>query len=77
MLIADGPFAETKEQIAGYDIVECADLDEAIEIATRHPCARSARSRSGRSGGVTSDDGAAASRAFPEEWGRLVAARSG
>ena len=40
VLIADGPFAETKEQIAGYDIVECADLDEAIEVASKHPVAR-------------------------------------
>ncbi len=40
VLIADGPFAETKEQIAGFDILECADLDEAIEIAAKHPVAR-------------------------------------
>jgi hypothetical protein len=40
ILIADGPFAETKEQIAGYDILECADLDEAIEVAAKHPVAR-------------------------------------
>jgi hypothetical protein len=39
-LVADGPFAETKEQIAGYDIIECTDLDEAIEVAAQHPCAR-------------------------------------
>ena len=39
MLISDGPFAETKEQIAGYDVIECADLDEAIEIAAKHPTA--------------------------------------
>jgi hypothetical protein len=39
VLIADGPFAETKEQIVGYDIVECADLDEAIEVAAKHPVA--------------------------------------
>jgi hypothetical protein len=38
-LIADGPFAETKEQVAGYDVIECADLDEAIEVASRHPTA--------------------------------------
>jgi hypothetical protein len=38
-LVLDGPFAETKEQIAGYDIIVCADLDEAIEIASKHPCA--------------------------------------
>ncbi|WP_327047994.1 YciI family protein [Microbispora sp. NBC_01189] len=36
-LVTQGPFAETKEQIAGFDIIECADLDEAIEIASKHP----------------------------------------
>jgi hypothetical protein len=40
LVIADGPFAETKEQIAGFYIVECEDLDEAIEIAARSPGAR-------------------------------------
>jgi hypothetical protein len=40
ILVTDGPFAETKEQIAGYDIIECADLGEAAEIASRHPTAR-------------------------------------
>ncbi len=39
MLVADGPFAETKEQILGYDVIECADLDEAIYAASRHPVA--------------------------------------
>jgi hypothetical protein len=39
-LIADGPFAETKEQVAGYDVIECADLDEAIAVAAAHPTAR-------------------------------------
>jgi hypothetical protein len=38
-LVLDGPFAETKEQIAGFDIIDCADIDEAIEIASKHPCA--------------------------------------
>jgi hypothetical protein len=38
--VSDGPFAETKEFIAGYDILECADLDEAVEIAARHPVAK-------------------------------------
>jgi hypothetical protein len=37
VLLTDGPFAETKEQIAGYTILECADMDEAIEVAARHP----------------------------------------
>jgi hypothetical protein len=40
VLVSDGPFAETKEQIAGFDILECADLDEAIEVAGKHPAAR-------------------------------------
>jgi len=39
-IVTDGPFAETKEQIAGFDVLECADLDEAIEVAGRHPMAR-------------------------------------
>ena len=39
LLISDGPFAETKEVIAGFDILECADLDEAIEVARTHPMA--------------------------------------
>lgn len=39
-VITDGPFAETKEQIAGFDVLECADLDEAIEVASSHPMAR-------------------------------------
>jgi hypothetical protein len=37
---ADGPFAETKEQIAGFDILECVDLDETMEVASKHPVAR-------------------------------------
>jgi hypothetical protein len=39
LLVSDGPFAETKEQVAGYDVIDCADLDEAIEIASKHPTA--------------------------------------
>ena len=40
LVVADGPFAETKEQIAGFYIIDCEDLDEAIEIASRNPGAR-------------------------------------
>jgi hypothetical protein len=40
VLVTDGPFAETKEQIAGFDILECTDLDEALEAAAAHPMAR-------------------------------------
>jgi hypothetical protein len=39
-IVTDGPFAETKEQIAGFDVLECADLDEAIDAAAKHPMAR-------------------------------------
>jgi len=39
-LTADGPFAETKEQIGGFYLVDCKDLDEAIEVAARIPGAR-------------------------------------
>ena len=39
-LATDGPFAETKEQLGGFYIVECADLDQAIEAAARCPGAR-------------------------------------
>jgi len=38
--VTDGPFAETKEQLGGYYLVEAADLDEAIELAGRIPGAR-------------------------------------
>ncbi len=43
LLVTDGPFTESKEWVAGYDILECADLDEAIEYASRHPMARFGR----------------------------------
>jgi hypothetical protein len=36
-LTSDGPFAETKEQMGGFYLVECKDLDEAIEIAAKIP----------------------------------------
>jgi len=39
VLVTDGPFAETKEQLAGYYILDCADLDEALEWAAKIPSA--------------------------------------
>jgi hypothetical protein len=41
-IVTDGPFAETKEQIGGFFLVECADLDEAIDVASRVPVATKA-----------------------------------
>lgn len=35
--VTDGPFAETTEQIAGFMLMECKDLDEALDWAARHP----------------------------------------
>ena len=43
VLVTDGPFTESKEWIAGYDLIEAADLDVAIDIASRHPMARFGR----------------------------------
>jgi len=43
-LTLDGPFAETKEQLGGYYLVECKDLDEAIAIAKRIPSVRASGS---------------------------------
>jgi hypothetical protein len=40
MLITDGPFAETKEQLAGYYLLEARDLNEAIQLASKIPPAR-------------------------------------
>jgi hypothetical protein len=40
VVLSDGPFAETKEQVGGFDLIECRDLDEAIEVASKHPAAR-------------------------------------
>ena len=39
-MITDGPFAETREQLGGYFMVEAEDLNEAIKIATKIPGAR-------------------------------------
>jgi hypothetical protein len=37
VLLTDGPFAETKEHLAGYYVVECETLDDAIEVAAAVP----------------------------------------
>ena len=39
-IVTDGPFAETKELIAGFDVIDCDTLEEAIEIAAAHPVAK-------------------------------------
>ena len=42
-MVTDGPFAEAKEVILGFDILECVSIDEAVEIAAKHPMARAGR----------------------------------
>jgi hypothetical protein len=42
-MVTDGPFAETKEQLAGYYILDCEDLDEALAWAARIPTACAGR----------------------------------
>src|SRR5215204_7668483 len=39
-MVTDGPFAETKEVVGGFDILECGSLEEAVEIAAAHPIAQ-------------------------------------
>ena len=38
-MVTDGPFAETKDVVGGFAVIECADLDEAVEVAAGHPYA--------------------------------------
>ena len=39
-IVTDGPFAETKEAVGGFDLLDCASLEEAVEIAATHPLAQ-------------------------------------
>jgi hypothetical protein len=43
LMVTDGPFAECKEVIVGFDILECDSMEEAIAIAAKHPMARAGR----------------------------------
>ena len=42
-MVRDGPYAETKELIGGFDVIDCASRAEAVELASRHPMARFGR----------------------------------
>jgi hypothetical protein len=39
VVVTDGPYIETKDLMGGFDVLDCADLDEAIEVASKHPMA--------------------------------------
>ena len=43
LLVTDGPYTEAKEVILGFDILDCDSIEEAVEIASRHPMARAGR----------------------------------
>ena len=43
VLVTDGPFSESHEWIVGFDVLECRDLDEAIEVAASHPMSAGGR----------------------------------
>jgi hypothetical protein len=55
-VVTDGPFAESKEQIAGYMVLECADLDTAIGWAEKLPVRRSSVEVRAISDGTTEED---------------------
>jgi hypothetical protein len=40
VVVTDGPFVETSEVIGGFDVLDCASLAEAVEVAAKHPMAR-------------------------------------
>ena len=85
-LSTDGPFAETKEQLVGFYILECADLDEAIDWAAKIPAAARRRRRGPADPRARTEQDApprerrgrdragAVEAAFREEYGRVVAA---
>lgn len=43
VMVTDGPFTESKEWVVGFDILDCDNLDIAIDYATRHPMSRLGR----------------------------------
>ena len=74
-LLTDGPFAETREQLGGYYMVECDTLDQAIDAARRIPGALTGRDRGAADHGVRLTEVAhdAVARAFREGYGRALA----
>jgi hypothetical protein len=49
LIVTDGPYAETKEQVAGYDVIECASLEEAVRWAGSYRCHLMSKCESARS----------------------------
>jgi len=42
VVLTDGPFADAKEKMAAYEMIECASIEEAIDVASQHPMAKAA-----------------------------------
>jgi hypothetical protein len=42
VVLKNGPFAKSKEKMAAYELIECASLEEAIDVASTHPMAKAA-----------------------------------
>ena len=80
-VVTDGPFAETKEQVAGYDVIDCPDLDAAVAVAAAHPTThvgsdRGARVRRGHARPRGAGAGARRQAALPDAGLRRHAQRS-
>ena len=75
LLVTDGPFTESKEWIAGYDIIDCADLDQAIDYASAAPdgAIRSYRDPAVLADGGLTDVADTIAAAHRSDWGRIVA----
>ena len=73
-LMTDGPFADTKEVLGGFCLIEAANLDEAIELAARIPAARFGGAGGGQTGGAALT---VLEEVFRDEWGRVLASLVG
>ena len=77
VLVTDGPYTESKEWIVGYDLLECGDLDQAIDYVSRHPMAYHGRIEIrpvATTGRVTArPPTAVARRTHQDGWARIVA----
>ena len=73
-LTSDGPFAETKEQVGGYFVVDCENLDDAIDVGVEAPRRAHRHDRGAADlGDVSTDVEAVVAESFRDEWGRVVA----
>ena len=73
-IVTDGPYAETKEHLGGFYLIDVPSLDDAIEVASRIPGAQTGRGRGPPDpGDGLTDPGDVVARVFHEEHGRAIA----